>query len=69
MVSNLFNLVLIFLLGLTNGLCATISFRNGTSLVSYASSSRASALLTTFLTFGLTLGAFSSFLVVLGVSW
>lgn len=62
-------ILLIFVLGLTNGLCATISFRHGTSLVSYASSSRASALLTTFLTLGLTLGAFGSFLVVLGLSW
>merc|ERR1712025_1290937 len=60
---------LIMILGITNGLCATISFRHGTSLVSYASSARASALLTTFLTLGLTLGAFGSFLVVLGLSW
>ncbi|CBY06701.1 unnamed protein product [Oikopleura dioica] len=61
-------ILLMILLGLTNGLAATISFRSGANAVAFASTSRASAMMTTFLTLGLTLGALSSFVVVMIVT-
>ena len=59
--------VLIALLGLTNGLNASVAFICGCSIVQPRSAPRAAAFLTICLTFGLTLGACSSFLVILAV--
>ena len=59
--------VLIALLGLTNGLNASVAFICGCSTVQPRSAPRAAAFLTICLTFGLTLGACSSFLVILAV--
>jgi len=60
-------IVLIALLGLTNGLNASVAFICGCSTVQPRSAPRAAAFLTICLTFGLTLGACSSFLVILAV--
>jgi len=60
-------IILIALLGLTNGLNASVAFICGCSIVQPRSAPRAAAFLTICLTFGLTLGACSSFLVILAV--
>lgn len=59
--------VLISFLGLTNGMNASVAFICGCSIVQPRSAPRAAAFLTICLTFGLTLGACSSFLVILAV--
>ena len=60
-------LVLVTMLGLTNGLNASLAFISGCSSVSQSTAPRAAAFLTICLTFGLTLGACSSFLVIYAI--
>jgi len=60
-------IILVTMLGLTNGLNASLAFISGCSSVSQATAPRAAAFLTICLTFGLTLGACSSFLVIYAI--